>query len=288
MDANEIAQQAIRDHDAVYPNWHRQAREREQQEIEDRAQRERKAKRRLAAGNADAWCAWVNGRIEVALAGFEFNEVQTEALGEVIASERADRLKEIKAAVAEATRALEAKIADLEKRLHAATGKLPVAKAWREGCVTYQGELVTYDGELHQALCDTGQKPGSGSDWLVVARAGQDARWPAPRGTFDEKTAYAALDIVALNGGSFIALHDNPGQCPGPGWQLIARQGQRGVAGERGPRGEQGPPGLPAPSIKTWLIDAKRYVATPIMSDGSHGPDLELRELFRQFQEDTA
>jgi hypothetical protein len=83
-------------------------------------------------------------------------------------------------------------------------------------------------------------------------------------------------------------IADTPGQCPGPGWQLIARQGQRGVADERGPRGEQGPPGLPAPSIKTWLIDAKRYLATPILSDGGHGPDLELRELFRQFQDDTA
>jgi hypothetical protein len=48
------------------------------------------------------------------------------------------------------------------------------------------------------------------------------------RGLFSDKETYKALDIVALNGGSFVARRDDPGPCPGAGWQLIASQGKRG------------------------------------------------------------
>ena len=63
------------------------------------------------------------------------------------------------------------------------------------------------------------------------------------RGTFDQCASYRRLDVVARNGGSFIALKDAPGPCPGPGWQLIASQGKRGAAGEKGERGAPGPKG---------------------------------------------
>jgi hypothetical protein len=105
-------------------------------------------------------------------------------------------------------------------------------------------------------------------------------------GTFDESADYQNLDIVALNGGSFIALKDAPGPYPGPGWQLLAGPGRRGAAGEkgeRGPPGSRGDPGLSGGTISEWKIDRARYVATPVMSDGSEGPRLELRELFEQF-----
>jgi len=110
------------------------------------------------------------------------------------------------------------------------------------------------------------------------------------RGTFDETVEYHLLDVVALNGGSFIALKDAPGPCPGSGWQLLASQGKRGVAGEKGERGAQGPqgnPGLSGATIRGWQIDREKYVATPIMSDGSKGPPLELSELFQQFFADV-
>ena len=106
------------------------------------------------------------------------------------------------------------------------------------------------------------------------------------RGTFDQTASYRRLDVVALNGGSFVALKDAPGPCPGPGWQLIASQGRRGAAGERGARGERGPQGDAGASgatISGWRIDRARYVATPVMTDGSEGPPLELRGLFEQF-----
>ena len=93
------------------------------------------------------------------------------------------------------------------------------------------------------------------------------------------KKPIKALDIVALNGGSFIAKKDNPGPCPGAGWQLIASQGKRGDKGERG---LQGIPGVPV-FIQKWRLDRDNYIAVPVMSDGREGPPLELRSLFEQF-----
>jgi len=81
-----------------------------------------------------------------------------------------------------------------------------------------------------------------------------------------------------------------PGTIPGPGWQLIASQGERGVAGEKGERGLPGPKGDAGASgviIRDWNIDREKYVATPLMSDGRHGPPLELLGLFQQFFADV-
>ena len=99
------------------------------------------------------------------------------------------------------------------------------------------------------------------------------------RGTFKTGESYRALDIVALNGGSFIAKKDNPGPCPGASWQLIASQGKRGDKGERGLQGVSGV----AVFIASWQIDRSNYIAVPVMSDGREGPPLELRSLFEQF-----
>jgi hypothetical protein len=102
------------------------------------------------------------------------------------------------------------------------------------------------------------------------------------RGTFDAQAKYTLGDVVALDGASFIARRDDPGVCPGGGWQLLARQGQRGVAG---PKGERGPPG---PTIEKWLVDRNAYRITPVYSGGIFGPALELRELFEPSQDDGA
>jgi hypothetical protein len=116
-----------------------------------------------------------------------------------------------------------------------------------------------------------------------LAAAGRDGSSVTVRGTFDEAVKYQRLDVVGLNGGSFIALRDAPGPCPGPGWQLLASPGKRGPAGkngERGERGAKGDPGLSGATICGWKIDRARYLAVPLMSDGGSGPPLELRELF--------
>src|SRR6516162_1224368 len=94
------------------------------------------------------------------------------------------------------------------------------------------------------------------------------------RGTYQAGTNYVRGDMVALDGGSFVARRDKPGPCPGDGWQLMAKQGQRGIAG---PEGKRGPPGN---IITGWILDRGNFRVTPRLSDGSLGPALELRELF--------
>jgi len=179
-----------------------------------------------------------------------------------------------------------------------APGKLLIAREYRAGEVCYAAEVVTHEGATWQALRDTGQPP-PGKEWICLARQGRDARSLTARGTYVTGTKYMALDVVALNGGSFIACCDEPGDCPGENWQLIARQGQRGIVGPRGEAGERGEPGklgdkgergisgISAPVIVSWKVDKENFSVTPVMSDGSHGKMLDLRPLFHQFQKET-
>jgi hypothetical protein len=159
-------------------------------------------------------------------------------------------------------------------------------KLWRQDEITYRGQVVACDGACFQALKDTGQVPG-GDHWIALAIAGRDGKSLRVCETYDEKIQYRELNMVALNGGMFIARQDDPGPCPGEGWQMMARQGQRGIAGEKGERGPKGDTGASAPIIKGWRVDRGKYTAVPVMSDGKDGPPLELRALFKQFQEET-
>jgi hypothetical protein len=163
-------------------------------------------------------------------------------------------------------------------------GKLERVHRYVEDAVHYRGDIVTYRGSTYQARCDTAREPPH-EDWICIAYAGvdgmdgRDGRSLEVRGLFSDEQTYKALDIVVLNGGSFIAKKDNPGPCPGAGWQLIASQGKRGDKGERG---LQGIPGVPVVIVK-WHLDQDNYTAVPVMSDGREGPPLELRTLFDQF-----
>jgi hypothetical protein len=163
-------------------------------------------------------------------------------------------------------------------------GKLERVYRYVEDAVHYRGDIVTYRGSTFQARCDTAREPPH-EDWTCVAHAGidgkdgRDGRSLEVRGLFSDKETYQALDIVVLNGGSFIARRDNPGPCPGGGWQLIASQGKRGDKGERGLQGISGVPVF----IASWRLDRDNYIAVPVMSDGREGPPLELRSLFEQF-----
>jgi hypothetical protein len=70
---------------------------------------------------------------------------------------------------------------------------------------------------------------------------------------------------------------------PGDGWCLSSK------AGERGRRGEAGPPGpreVPAPALKEWII--RDYRVVPVMTDGSLGPPLDLRDLFELYHAEAA
>jgi hypothetical protein len=176
-----------------------------------------------------------------------------------------------------------------------APGALSACKPFVEGAVHYEGDVIVHCGSTYQAHRDTAKAPPH-VDWVLLAGAGRDAVPPVVCGTWRAEGAYRALNIVALNGGSFIARHDDPGACPGEGWQLIAsagRAGKSGPAGDRGEPGQRGERGMPganapaAPIITGWVVDRKAYAATPVMSDASEGPRLDLRELFAQFHSEA-
>jgi hypothetical protein len=122
-------------------------------------------------------------------------------------------------------------------------GKLPAVKDWTRG-VHYAGDVVTCGGSLWQASRDTGEPPGH-DDWTVLATKGQDAKEFEPRGLYDPNAQYERLNIVALDGGSYVALRDDPGPCPGDGWRAWCQRGKPGKPGDPGPKStEPGPPGV--------------------------------------------
>ena len=147
---------------------------------------------------------------------------------------------------------------DGERGLQGPPGKLPEVRQWSDG-VHYEGDVVTHDGATFQALRDTGRMPPH-EDWMCVARNGRDGidgRSPVIRGTWNAEEDYRELDVVMLNGASFAARRDVPGECPGDGWQLLAAQGKRGKPGEPGPRGESGVRGDPGPALLAVEADAE-------------------------------
>jgi hypothetical protein len=143
-------------------------------------------------------------------------------------------------------------------------GALPVVRAW-EDKVYYQGECASFDGRMYQANRDTGKQPGH-EDWTCIVDRGRDARTPRIRSTWTEVEKYEALDIVALGGASFVARKDDPGPCPGEGWQMVASQGKRGNVGERGPKGDKGDRSVT--SVSRAIVDDEG-VLTIENSDGS-------------------
>lgn len=97
---------------------------------------------------------------------------------------------------------------------------------------------------------------------------GADGSTPTIRGAWKPATAYEALDVVMCGGSSFIALHDDPGACPGEGWQIMARSGKAGPPGPTGPMGERGWPGPPGPSPGSLEVDSEGLL-TLRLGDGT-------------------
>ena len=160
-------------------------------------------------------------------------------------------------------------------------GELPMIRAWSDE-IFYGGDVVTCEGGTWQARKDTSKKPPH-CDWTPLALPGRDAAFPVIKGTYREGETYGFLNIVALNGSSFIARRDNPERCPGDGWQLIASMGRTGKPGVKGERGERGPPGL---NIQNWNLEPEKYLLTPMMQDGHEGPATNLRPFFERYDEE--
>ena len=149
-----------------------------------------------------------------------------------------------------------------------------------------------YLGSTYQARADTARTPPH-DDWALIAAKGHDAAMPKIMGTYRDGENYSHLNIVATGGSSFIARTDDPGPCPGDGWQLIASAGRPGKQGPKGERGDTGTAGLRGPAgekpatIIGWQIDRENYTATAIMSDNSDVKPLQLRSLFEQFHDEA-
>ena len=121
---------------------------------------------------------------------------------------------------------------------------------------------------------DSGPPGAAGREWRSA-------------GTYEAGKAYSWGEVVKLDGGAFVATRDEPGPCPGDGWDLLVSRGKAGPRGERGDRGERGLQGPAAPSITAWIVEAEAYRAIPVLSDGSRAEPLELRGIFEQFHIET-
>jgi hypothetical protein len=117
---------------------------------------------------------------------------------------------------------------------------------------------------LWQARRDTGRE-WRPDDWEPLAVRGQDGRSIEIRGTYNPETDYSRLDVVARNGGSFVALKDGAGECPGPDWQQWAGQGKTGKPGDPGKKGDRGSDGA---SVVGGTFDARNMKLLLKRSDG--------------------
>ena len=143
--------------------------------------------------------------------------------------------------------------------------------------VCYEGELATHLGSTWQAECDTAKEPGTSENWRLIAAAGTAGRSLNVRGTYSAAEKYAALDVVTLDHGWFVARRDNPGPIPGPGWQSgpVGKRGEKGLPGDRGPKGDVG---TAAPHWVGAKLEDKTLVA--VLSDGTIGPRINLQPMF--------
>jgi hypothetical protein len=192
------------------------------------------------------------------------------------------------AAVADARAAFNDALIKLEKMIEERLDRLrqlidekngPRVQPYAEDKVHYEGQLVAHEGSTYQALCDTGRAPPDEEHWICVAAGGLDGLSFRVRGTYQQDEPYSRLDVVALNGGSFVARRNNPGGCPGDGWQALCFQGKKGPVGPKGDRGERGPPG---PSIKGCELEAERYTLILNQSDGT-SVCINLRPFFEAY-----
>jgi hypothetical protein len=174
-------------------------------------------------------------------------------------------------------RAIEERLGGLRRLIDEKNG--PRVHPYVEDKVHYEGELVTYEGSTYQALCDTGRAPPDEEHWICVAAGGLDGLSFRVRGTYQQDEPYSRFDVVALNGGSFVARRNNPGTCPGDDWQALCFQGKKGPAGPKGDRGERGPPG---PSIKGCEVEAERYTLILNQGDGT-SVSINLRPFFAAY-----
>jgi hypothetical protein len=125
---------------------------------------------------------------------------------------------------------------------------------------------------------------GEIGDMGPAGERGEDGKSFRHRGTYDpDVTDYLALDYVVLDHTVFTAKIDNPGPCPGSGWQSgpCGKKGDKGLPGDRGPRGHDAPLWAGVELVDGWTLTAR-------MSDGSAGPQVDLRSVLTGIRVDRS
>jgi hypothetical protein len=202
----------------------------------------------------------------------------TDALGQALAIERREWQRERDLATIEHRRIvaeLQAEIASFKLDLHllvheklAAVQDGPPGPQGEAGERGEPGEAITGPpGE--QGIQGPPGEPGPPGPVPYVGEV---------RGLYDAARLYRVFDLVSWHGSEWRARHDDPGPLPGDGWALSGQAGSRGKAGDRG---ERGPPGPSGATIVDWAIED--YRAAPIMSDGTTGAVLDVRNFFELY-----
>jgi hypothetical protein len=155
--------------------------------------------------------------------------------------------------------------------------------------VHYAGDVVAFQGSCYQARIDTGKSPPH-ADWICLVERGIDGRDGLGFrvcGLFRADQPYNRNDVCVFNKAAWVAKYDSPGALPGDGWYLLVGQGRTGDKGPPGPRGQPGPAGETV-TIIDWELDPERYLATPLLSDGSKARPLSLRPFFERYHGEVA
>ena len=108
----------------------------------------------------------------------------------------------------------------------------PDARRW----ICTSDGVASVDVEQRDARLDLTVKLASGAEQQFLI----SLPTLRPRGTWHKADSYQKLDIVTREGGSFVALRNAPGECPGPGWQVLTMRGQT-RPGRREGRGRPSP-----------------------------------------------
>lgn len=186
-------------------------------------------------------------------------DADPEAVAAIVMEKIAPSLHEVDTELADAVKRIDARLAEVKDGEPGKDGFLPLAETWTDR-VFLRGAVVTHGGALWQATEMTGKEPPH-ADWRCLAAKGEDGRTPEFIGTYEAEAEFRRLDVVALNGGSFVALRDNPGPCPGDGWQLLAGRGKPGPS-VKGDKGDKGEPGNDAAEVVGFYRSGDEIVAT--------------------------
>lgn len=155
----------------------------------------------------------------------------------------------------------------LEKRIDDLVAAIPVpenGKDGRDGIDGKDADMEALQKRVEEMVAEF-PVPQDGKD----GEPGKDAYPGEVKGLFDLSATYRARDIVKLNGSSWIAKVDDPGDIPGEGWMQLASTGKRGERGERGPDGRVGKDGKDGSTPVELKFDAEKMMFVMALDDGS-------------------